>query len=124
MAIPRPESLLSSPGRRIGVLLPLVLVVDLLVVLALGALPLDSIAGLRCEAVLRGGGPEAGLRLTSSIDKRKEILCDDAASGRRVTMLVAGVLVLLIGAGAVLAPADRLERALVRRDEEDDADRW
>lgn len=113
----------SSPGRRILVLLPLVLALDFVVVLALGLLPLDSIAGLECKAVLRGGGPKPDQTLTASIAARAELLCTDATSGRRLVMIGVGAFVLVLGAGAVLAPADRLEGALVRRQEDEDFER-
>lgn len=115
----------SSSGRRVTVLLPLVLVLDLFLVLALGLLPLDSISGLRCDALLRGGEPKPDLTLAPMIRASSKRLCSDAASGRRNVLLAVGVMVLLFGAGAVLTPADRLERALVRGGEDDDDDdRW
>ncbi len=114
----------SSSGRRVTVLLPLVLVLDLFLVLALGLLPLDSISGLRCDAFLRGGEPKPNLTLAPMIRASSKRLCSDAASGRRNLLLAVGVMVLLFGTGAVLTPADRLERALVRGGEDDDDDRW
>lgn len=117
----------SSSGRRVTVLLPLVLVLDLFLVLALGLLPLDSISGLRCDAFLRGGEPKPDLTLAPMIRASSKRLCSDAASGRRNLLLAVGVMVLLFGTGAVLTPADRLERALVRGgedDDDDDDDRW
>ncbi len=113
----------SSPGRRVGILLPLVVAVDLIVVLALGLLPLDSIAGLRCDAVLRGGEPKADPSLSPLISIRQGPLCSSAKSGRVLVMLGVGVAILLVGSGAILAPADRLERFLVRRAEDDEAER-
>jgi len=117
------RSISSAPGRRIALLLPLVLIIDLLVVVALGLMPLESIGGLRCDAVLEGGGAKPNALLPGMIAASKDRLCSDASSGRTVVMIGVGLLVLLLGTGAVLAPADRLERFLVRRgDDADDGD--
>lgn len=114
----------TSPGRRIAVLVPLVLILDVLLVIALGLQPLGSISGLRCDALLRGGEPKPDLTLAPMIQASSERLCQDASNGRRNVLLAVGAMVLLFGAGAVLTPADRLERALVPRDDYDDDDRW
>jgi len=106
------------------VLLPLVLVLDLIVVLALGLLPLNSVAGLSCDPLLRGGEARATDRLAAPIRKSADKLCSDAVNGRRGAIIAVGLIVLLFGTGAVFAPADRLERALVRSREEDDDQDW
>ncbi|MEJ7764107.1 MAG: hypothetical protein WKF86_01300 [Acidimicrobiales bacterium] len=114
----------SSQARRVILLIPLVLVADLLLVLALGLLPLNSIAGLRCEPLLRGGEPQLDPDLSPRIRVVADKQCADEAAGRRVALVVVGALGLLVGIGAVLAPADRLEGALVQpqEDEEDQKD--
>jgi hypothetical protein len=114
----------SSQARRVTLLIPLVLVADLLLVLALGLLPLNSIAGLRCEPLLRGGEPQLDPDLSPRIRVVADKQCADEAAGRRVALVVVGALGLLVGIGAVLAPADRLEGALVQpqEDEEDQRD--
>jgi len=128
MAISRVgRSFSSSTAVRAVVLLPLVVVVDVLVVVALGLLPLGSIGGLRCDAVLRGGDAKPDRFLAPMIAASRDKLCADASHGRVVVMIFVGLLLLVLGAGAVLAPADRLERFLVRHEQDDavrDEFRW
>lgn len=106
-----------SPARRMVLLLPLVFAVVAIVVLSIGLLPVKSIAGLECDAVLKGGEPKEDPAVMAPIRVRAEKLCGDATSGRKLAMFGVGIAVLIVGVGAVLAPADRLERYITNAGE-------
>lgn len=76
---------------------------------AYGLLPFRAAGGLRCSAVLRGGEPEertAGGYLAG----QEERACANEADSRLVIAAVTTVVLLIVGAGAVLLPESQMER--------------
>jgi hypothetical protein len=97
-------------------LLGLAVVIDVMLVLGLGLLPVDAAGGLHCDAPLRHATARPNGRTSGLVVGNAQAFCSDAANSRWATVAVVALVVLVLAAAAVLLPADRFENVVLGRE--------
>lgn len=89
----------------------LVVAVAVIGALAYALLPYEAAGGLDCEAPLRGAEPKE--RATEGfLVNREDKACSDKSGSRLAVTGIVGILYLIIGVGAVVAPESGIERVV------------
>ncbi len=87
-----------------------------MLVLDLGLLPVNAAGTLHCDAPLRGATARPTRHTSILVVQNPQGFCNDAANSRWATVGVVALVFLVLGAGAVLLPADRFENVLLGRE--------
>ncbi|MDP9071564.1 MAG: hypothetical protein M3N68_09860 [Actinomycetota bacterium] len=98
---------MTSTGR----LLPLVVASALLTVLAFALLPFRAAGALECGPALRGSKPERDVTVGLLVGRERPV-CQARGNSRLIAAGLAGVVLLVVGVGAVLLPESEMERAV------------
>ena len=107
---------MPSPRLRVPLLLGLAVLIDVMLVLGLGLLPVDAAGGLRCDAPLRHATARPTRHTSALVVGNAQGFCHDAAHSRWATVIVVALVVLVLAAAAVLLPADRFENVVLGRE--------
>ena len=100
-----------------GRLLPLVVASALLTVLAYALLPFRAAGALECSSALQGSKPERDVTVGLLVG-REAAVCKDRGNSRLIIAGITGVVLLVVGVGAVVFPESQMERALFGTEDE------
>ena len=98
-------------GSRPGAVLGLVLVALVSASVAYGLVPFRAAGGIRCSAVLRGSAPQERTT-TGFLAGQERRSCRNKGNSRLSIGVITGLVLLVVGSGAVLLPESQMERVL------------
>lgn len=103
----------AGPTKQVMVILAVA--IALFGVFAYAAAPFRAAGGLKCGGALFGSSPKERVT-TGVLVGREKPLCRSAGSSRLIVALVATIVSLVLGLGAVLLPVGPLEEFFLRRE--------